>query len=217
MRRPERWTDGPAADTSTRLVAAFMTRMDDRAHDGPIEIALVGDLTDNEGDLTEKLLSVPPGGRCTLYIDSPGGSPYCAISLLTMIKLRNLRATGVVTGECSSAALWPFAACVKRYVTPYSVLLFHPMKWQSEEHVGLAEAAEWARHFGQLEQDMDVLLADMFGMAQDDINKWIHPGRYVGGRELAAAGLAELIDLKSLPMPESNGAPAARKKIRARA
>ena len=44
--------------------------------DGPIEIALVGDLTDNEGELTDKLLAVPPGGHCTLWIDSPGGSPY---------------------------------------------------------------------------------------------------------------------------------------------
>ena len=50
--------------------------------------------------------------------------------------------TAVVTGECSSAMLWPFAACERRLVTPYSVLLFHPMKWQSEEHVGLAEAAD---------------------------------------------------------------------------
>jgi ATP-dependent protease ClpP protease subunit len=190
--------------------------MDDRSNDGPLEVALVGDLTDNEGDLTEKLLGVPPGGRCTLYIDSPGGSPYCAISLMTLIKLRKLSATGIVTGECSSAALWPFAACTKRYVTPYSVLLFHPMKWQSEEHVGLAEASEWARHFGQLEQDMDVLLAEMFDMRQDEINKWIHPGRYVGGRELAEAGLAELIDLKGLPRAENNGA-ATRKRMRARA
>ena len=111
---------------------------------GLLEIALVGDLTDNEGELTEKLLGVEPGGECTLYIDSPGGSPYCAVSLMTLILLRGLRVTGVVTGECSSAALWPYAACKRRLVTPYSVLLFHPMKWQSEEHVGLAEAAEWA-------------------------------------------------------------------------
>ena len=57
-----------------------------------------------------------------------------------MILLRQLQVTGIVTGECSSAALWPFAACRRRIVTPFSVLLFHPMKWQSEEHVGLAEA-----------------------------------------------------------------------------
>ena len=141
--------------------------MDQRQHEGPTEIALVGDLTDNEVDLTDKLLSVEPGGTCTMFIDSPGGSPYCAMSLMSLILLRGLRVTGVVTGECSSAALWPFAACSRRFVTPCSVLLFHPMKWQSEEHVGLAEAAEWARHFGHLEGEMDRLLAEMFGMSGD--------------------------------------------------
>jgi ATP-dependent Clp protease protease subunit len=180
--------------------------MESRQHEGPTEIALVGDLTDSESELTERLLSIPPGGKCTLYIDSPGGSPYCAISLMTLIKLRDLRATGVVTGECSSAALWPFAACRRRFVTPYSVLLFHPMKWQSEEHVGLAEAAEWARHFGHLEDDMDRLLAELFEVNPDVVNKWIRPGRYVSGRELVDAGLAELVELKALKMFESNGA-----------
>jgi ATP-dependent Clp protease, protease subunit len=180
---------------------------------GPLEIALVGDLTDNEVELTDKLLSVVPGGECTLYIDSPGGSPYCAVSLMTLILLRGLRVTGIVTGECSSAALWPYAACTRRLVTPYSVLLFHPMKWQSEEHVGLAEAAEWARHFGHLEKEMDGLLADMFGLNSAEMNKWINPGRYVSGRELAEAGMAELIDLRKLKLFESNGAARRRKRV----
>lgn len=175
-----------------------MDRIEHRSHDeyeGPIEIALVGDLTDNEGDLTDRLLSVPPNGECTLFIDSPGGSPYCAIALTTLIRLRGIRATGVVTGECSSATLWPFAACKRRIVTPYSVLLFHPMKWQSEEHVGLQEAAEWARHFGSLERDMDHLLAEMLGVDPIELDKWINPGRYVSGREFAEAGMAELVTL----------------------
>ncbi len=166
--------------------------------DGPVEIAVTGDLTDNESDLTDRLLSVPPGGECTMFFDSPGGSPYCAISITTIIILRQLRATGIVCGECSSAALWPFAACKRRIVTPFSVLLFHPMKWQSEEHVGLAEAAEWARHFGHLESDMDRLLCDLFGHDHEKLEPWIRPGRYVSGRELHDAGLAEMIDLHSL-------------------
>ncbi len=165
---------------------------------GPVEIAFVGDLTDSEGELTDRLLAVPPGGECTLFIDSPGGSPYCAISLTTIIVLRGINATGIVCGECSSAALWPFAACRRRVVTPYSVLLFHPMKWQSEEHVGLAEASEWARHFGLLEQDMDNLLCSLFGVNSSELEEWIRPGRYVTGREIAAAGLAEMLDLNQL-------------------
>jgi len=166
--------------------------------DEPVEIAIVGDLTDSEADLTDRLLGVEPGGECTIYFDSPGGSPYCAVSLMTLIKLRNLRATGIVTGECSSATLWPFAACQRRIVTPFSVMLFHPMRWQSEENVGLAEAAEWARHFGQLEQDMDMLLAQLFGVEPEVMRDWINPGRYVSGRDLAAAGMAELVELDQL-------------------
>ncbi len=166
--------------------------------EGPVEIALVGDLTDSEAELTDRLLGVPPGGEVTIYFDSPGGSPYCAVSLMTIIKLRDMKATGIVTGECSSATLWPFAACRRRIVTPFSVMLFHPMRWQSEENVGLAEAAEWARHFGQLEQDMDALLAHLFGVSPEMMHAWINPGRYVSGRDLAASGMAELVELDQL-------------------
>jgi ATP-dependent protease ClpP protease subunit len=173
--------------------------MSDRHEDdGPVEIAIVGDLTDSEADLTDRLLGIEPGGECTIYFDSPGGSPYCAVSLMTLIKLRRLKATGIVTGECSSATLWPFAACHRRIVTPFSVMLFHPMRWQSEENVGLAEASEWARHFGQLEQDMDELLAELFGVSKELMRQWISPGKYVSGRELAAAGMAELVELSDI-------------------
>ncbi len=166
--------------------------------EGPVEIALVGDLTEHESDISDKLLGVPVGGECTLYFDSPGGSAYTAISLLTLIVVRRLQATGIVTGECSSAALWPLAACRRRLVTPYSVLLFHPLRWQSEEHVGLAEASEWARHFAHLETEMDALLATFFGVSTEQVVQWMKPGRYLTGRELADAGLAQLIDLAEL-------------------
>lgn len=175
--------------------------------EGPIEIAIIGDVTDGEGDITEKLLGVPLGGECTIYFDSPGGSPYAALSLTTIILLRNINALGVVTGECSSAALWPLAACRRRMVTPHSVLLFHPMKWQSEEHVGIAEAAEWARHFEHLERDMDEMIADLFGLSHERIAAWMRPGRYVSGREFHEAGLAEMIDLLQLAKQQATTKP----------
>jgi ATP-dependent protease ClpP protease subunit len=166
--------------------------------EGPAEIGIVGDLTEHAAELTDKLLAVPWGGECTLYFDSPGGSPYCALSLMSIVMLRELNATGIVTGECSSAALWPFAACRRRLVTPFSVLLFHPMRWQSEEHVQLPEASEWARHFAHLEQQMDQLLADILGVSRELLEKWMRPGRYVSGPEFVEAGLGERIDFESL-------------------
>lgn len=175
--------------------------MNDEQHDeqeGPVEIAIVGDLIDQESDICDKLLGVPPEGECTLYFNSPGGSAYGALSMMTLILLRRLNATGVVTGECASAALWPFAACRRRVVTAHSVLLFHPLKWQSEESVLRAEAAEWARHFSCLEKDMDGLLARLLGLPLETLTEWCYPGRYVSGREFADLGLAEFVDLAEL-------------------
>src|SRR5919201_2929612 len=133
-----------------------MPHSDDDSHDhGPMEIVLSGDLSEHEHDIYEKLLAVSPGGECTLYFNSPGGSAYAALSLASLLVLRGMNATGVVLAECSSAAIWPLAACRRRIVTAHSVLLFHPRKGESGEHFASDKAAEWARHFAYLEQDMD--------------------------------------------------------------
>ena len=185
-----------------------MPRSDD-GPEAPLEIAISGDLSEHEHDIYEKLLAVSPGGECTLYFNSPGGSAYAALSLASLIVLRGMNATGVVLGECSSAAIWPLAACRRRIVTAHSVLLFHPLKWESGEHVDIDEAAEWARHFAFLEQDMDAVLARLFGVSTDKLAGWMKPGRYVSGHELAAAGLAEIVELapqiQVLPKGEEGG------------
>jgi hypothetical protein len=84
------------------------------------------------------------------------------------------------------------------------------MKWQSEENVGLAEAAEWARHFGNLESDMDRWLAELFAAPFELIEKWARPGRYVSGPEMVAAGLAQMLSVEPLDLLKRK--PARRKK-----
>jgi ATP-dependent protease ClpP protease subunit len=159
------------------------------------EIVICGDLTDKQVDLTERLISVPRRSKGTIFFDSCGGSAYVGLSLAALIRLRGLDPIGVVTGECSSAALFPFAACRQRYVLASSTLLFHPIRWHSEENVRVEEAAEWARHFQQLEPALDAMLARMFECPIEQVNEWTRPGRFVTGQELAAAGLAQVIDL----------------------
>lgn len=188
----------------------------DQSEDEPFEVAIVGELTDHETDITDKLLGVPRGGECTLYFDSPGGSPYTAIALANLILVRRLRATGLVIGECSSAALWPFAACQRRIVTPLSMALFHPMKWQSEENVGIHEAAEWARHFRALEGDMDALLATLLGLSEKLLREWSVPGKYISGSEMAKAGIAELVEFADLAKLHLPGDPPSPKSPRKR-
>jgi ATP-dependent protease ClpP protease subunit len=161
------------------------------------EVALAGDLTDKHVDLIERLIDVAPRSRGTIYFDSCGGSAYVGLALAALVRLRGLEATGVVLGECSSAALVPFAACRRRFVTPTSYLYFHPVRWSSEENVKIEEAAEWTRHFGLLEVEMDRLLARMFDVSLEQLIAWTRPGRFFSGAELAEVGLAKLVDLFS--------------------
>jgi ATP-dependent protease ClpP protease subunit len=162
---------------------------------GGWEFALTGDLSDKQSDLLSRLVDVPPKSRGTIFFDSGGGSVYAGLALATVIRLRGLDAAGVVAGECSSAALLPFAACRRRFVTPHSSLLFHPIRWSSEEDVRYEEAVEWARHFALLEKDMDGLLARLFDMPRDKLETWTRPGRFVSGSELVENGLATMVDL----------------------
>ncbi len=167
------------------------------AKDNDWEVGIFGDLTDKQSELFQAVLEVPRNSRGTIFFDSGGGSCYCGLALATLIKLRGLHAIGVVVGECSSATILPFAACRERFVTPHSTLLFHPIRWQSEEEVRLEEAAEWARHFKLLEGDLDSLLVRMLGVAPEKLSSWTRPGRFVSGEEFVAEGLAKMVDLFS--------------------
>jgi len=161
----------------------------------PPEIAVVGEVDDWEADVVHALLDVPRGGECVFYIDSAGGSVYGALAAFTLMRYRELTGTAVVLGECSSAALLLFAACKKRIVTPYSNFLFHRMRWQSEKRIGSGEAALWANHFDAMEKDIDVLQAKLFSKAEEQVRAWTEAGQYVTGRELVAAGLADMLEI----------------------
>src|SRR3984957_12898548 len=166
-----------------------------KARRQPVEIAVVGEVDDWQKDVMDALLEVPSGGEVVFYIDSSGGSIYGALAVLALMKHRKLKATAVVLGECSSAALWLLAGCHKRLVTPFSVCLFHPMRWESEKRVTSVEAVSWARHFQQLEQEMDELLVRLLGKAGAEIRVWTAEERFVSGREMVAAGLAEMMEI----------------------
>jgi len=161
----------------------------------PVEIAVVGEVDDWEEDVIETLMRLDEGRECVFYIDSTGGSVYGALAVVTLLRRRKLKATGVVLGECSSASLLLLAACDKRLVTRHSTMLFHKMRWQSERRVDSAEAVHWARHFETLEREIDDLQVRLFGAAEKEVRRWTETGQFVTGPEMVALGLAELIEL----------------------
>lgn len=161
----------------------------------PLELALIGDVDSWENDVIKELLELRPRRDCVLHIDSMGGSVYGALAITTLIRQRDLQCTGVVLGECSSAAILILAACRKRLVTRYSTLLFHGMRWQSEKRVGAREASAWARHFHEMEIEIDQLQGRLFGAAEEQVREWTAKGEYVTGLQLVEAGLAELFEI----------------------
>jgi ATP-dependent protease ClpP protease subunit len=167
-----------------------------KSQEPPPEVAIIGELfEEGETDIVKSLLDIPPGEEATLYIDSAGGSVYAALTISSLIRLRKLRATAIVLGECSSSALLIFAACSKRFVTPRSIFLFHRVKWRSEKDVRSEEAANWASHFKWLETEVDRYQAELFGVAEKQFAEWIHEGRFVVGADLVELGVAEMLDV----------------------
>jgi ATP-dependent protease ClpP protease subunit len=177
----------------THYIFIFMAKSKTRK--SVAEIPIIGDVDDWESEVVKALLEIPPGGECIFYIDSAGGSVYGALAVLTLMRHRQLGGTAIVLGECSSASLLLFAACRRRLVTPYSTLLFHRMRWQSEKRVGSEEAYLWAKHFEEMEKDIDDLQVRLFGKAEEQVRTWTNSGHYVTGPQIVAAGLAELLEL----------------------
>lgn len=160
------------------------------------EFALIGDVDDWEADIIKELLELKPGSECAFHIDSAGGSVYGAMAVLVLMKLRRLKVSSYVLGECSSATVLIFAASPKRYVTPYSTLLFHRMRWESDKRVDSVEAHHWAAHFKQLEEELLDLEVKLLGnVSKQHVRNWINEGRFLTGRQVAEAGIAELIEL----------------------
>lgn len=177
------------------MVLTFVIMSKSKPRKSASEIAVIGEVDDWEADVVKTLLEVPPRGHCVFYIDSAGGSVFGALAVVTLLKHRQIDATAIVIGECSSAALLLFAACRKRLVTRYSTFLFHRMRWQSEKRIGSFEASHWARHFAEMEKDIDDLQARLFGAAEEQVRAWTAGGQYVTGEEIIAAGLAEIVEV----------------------
>jgi hypothetical protein len=57
------------------------------------------------------------------------------------------------------------------------------------------EAVHWARHFAQMEGDIDDPQVRLFGAAEAQVRDWTADGHSVSGPQSMAAGLAELLEI----------------------
>ena len=164
------------------------------------EIGIIGPVDDCEKEVMTALLELPPGSECIFYINSSGGSAFASMGIATTVLYREITATGIVVGECSSSAMLILAACRRRLSAPYATFFFHPMKWESGEGVDAREAASWGRYFERLEDEFDQLQKRLFGNGSDELSVFIKECRFMTGREMAEKGLVELLELAQ-PQP----------------
>jgi len=165
-----------------------------------LEISICGEMIDR-ADFAERLLAIPARGNCTIYFDSPGGDAFTGLALANLIRLRGLNATGIVIGQCSSAALWPFAACQQRFMTGDSVCYFHDIQSVCDRPMTRRDAENFASQVGRLESQMNLKLVRLFGSGSAKLSEWIAASRYVTAQEMSAAGLVQLLEADSSSLP----------------
>ena len=156
------------------------------------DILLTGEIDERANKIVHALLKIPEDDEFTIYINSPGGSLMGAISIASTIQYRRLKGTVVVTGECSSAALLPFAACQDRFISPCSLFLWH----QTQHEPSGMESTRllpWAERAKSHDIATNTMLAEMLDIPRELISDWEKQSRYFSAKEMTKAGLAELI------------------------
>lgn len=158
-----------------------------------MNLYLIGGVEECERELIEKLIEARvEGGNIRLYINSGGGEISSALAIVGA--MRALDVTAVVLGECHSAALLPFAAAKKRLVMPWTTCLFHVA--YEEDGKGdrtIEDAKQFVFNMEEAERQKNEILAELFGVKIELIDDWSEQGRYVTARELADAGLVEIL------------------------
>lgn len=156
-----------------------------------VDAMLVGNVEDCEQDICNIILSLNEDSHLRLYINSVGGEVYSALSIAELMRLRDVRATAYVLGECHSAALIPFAACQTRFVSPSSSFLFHDMTVGADA-VSAKHIQRWSTHMHWINRQFLDTLSDMFCIPREQIDKWAGHERYLKSKDLVGAGIAAL-------------------------
>jgi len=159
-----------------------------------MEIVVAGDLTDKHNELLERLVEVPraAAGRSGSI---RAGERLCRHFSRGTHPSAGLANPGVVLGNVPQRPCSPSPRVPNGSSRPSHTFSFIGPLVERRERAD-REAAEWTRHFGVLEDEMDRLLARLLDFPLETIL----PGRAragSSGTELVAAGLAKMVDLFS--------------------
>jgi ATP-dependent Clp protease, protease subunit len=162
----------------------------------PKTFTILDEVEKCEKDLVEGLLALPSRRPCRIIINSGGGSVYASLAIATVMKMRQIQAEGIVLADCSSSALVVLSTCATRKIAPHASLLFHPMRWSSEDQARLSGAKSWAAEFDRIQRVYEDWLVTHLQLPRRTIRMWIREERYVLASELINLGVAEPLSLE---------------------
>jgi len=160
----------------------------------PKTITILDEVEKCEKEVVEALLSVPDKRPVRFLINSSGGSVYASMAICTVLKMKQLQAEAIVLADCSSSALMIFATCQTRRIAPHASLLFHPMRWSSDEQSRLPGAKSWAAEFTRVASVYEDWLVSHLGLQRRLLKTWMREERYVLAHELVELGVASFLE-----------------------
>lgn len=160
----------------------------------PKTITLLDEVEKCEKEIVESLLGVPDKKSVRFLINSGGGSVYASLAIATVLKMKQLQSEAVVLADCSSSALMIFATCQTRRIAPHASMLFHPMRWSSDDQARLPGAKSWAAEFTRVAGVYEDWLVTHLGLPRRLLKTWIREERYVLAHELVELGVASFLE-----------------------
>jgi ATP-dependent protease ClpP protease subunit len=182
----------------------------------PKTVTLLDEIEKCEKEVVDSLTALPDKKTVRFLINSGGGSVYASLAIATVMKLKQLHGEAIVLADCSSSALLIFATCQTRKIAPHASLLFHRLRWSSEDQARLSGAKSWAAEFTRVAGVYEDWLVSHLGLPRRTIKTWIREERYVLADELIELGVAEPLEFPidnviEIATPARRKAPARRK------
>lgn len=143
-----------------------------------------------EGIALPDFLKEHSGEDITIRFNSPGGNVMVGLALYNLVKSHKGKVTGVIDGECSSAATLIFCACRERITSSNGLMLIHGVSTFAE-----GKKEQFEKYVEQMEtienQIIEIYKQTIGSEKEKQILKLMEEERYINADEMLALGFAQ--------------------------
>lgn len=130
------------------------------------------------------------GENVTIRFNSPGGNVMTGLALYNLVKSHKGKVTGIIDGECSSAATLIFCGCKERITSSNGLMLIHGVSTFAE-----GKKENFEKYIEQIEmienQIVNIYKQTIGEDKEKQILKLMQEERYINSDEMVELGFAE--------------------------